>query len=289
VNDVANFLEDKDPHKPGVYILLNTKNEKVYVGSASKSIWKRFREHRSALRRGLHCNTYLQRAWDKYGEDAFVFVVAENTATEECLAAEQSWIDKLDATNRNKGYNRCPRAGNSLGVKLPPLTEEHKQRIKEYNSKNVTEEKRKKMSEGSLRRWAKPGEKENHLKQMEKRWSDPEQLEMISKMFKGLWENEEQRAAWVAQRKAMWQDPELRKRMQENIKKASNTPECLAKKSANGKRNWQNEEYRNRLLKSRRSEENRKRLSELHKRLWADPEYRERVLQRRRLKAGAKD
>ncbi len=58
----------------GVYAIVNRENGKRYVGSAI-NIPKRWREHQRGLQRGCHENSYLQGAWNKYGEGAFEFVV----------------------------------------------------------------------------------------------------------------------------------------------------------------------------------------------------------------------
>lgn len=58
--------------KDGIYEILNTVDGKRYIGSAVH-FRKRWNLHRSALRRGVHHNQFLQSAWQKYGEDAFSF------------------------------------------------------------------------------------------------------------------------------------------------------------------------------------------------------------------------
>ena len=60
----------------GVYKILNTVDNKFYIGS-SINIQKRFKGHTSALNKGIHNNQYLQRAWNKYGESSFAFIVLE--------------------------------------------------------------------------------------------------------------------------------------------------------------------------------------------------------------------
>ena len=60
----------------GVYQILCIPTAKIYVGS-SLNISERWWEHRWDLRRGTHHSRYLQRAWDKYGEEAFVFSILE--------------------------------------------------------------------------------------------------------------------------------------------------------------------------------------------------------------------
>lgn len=60
----------------GIYRIRNTLNEKVYVGSAV-DIRKRWQGHKSHLDEGVHHCRYLQRAWLKHGEIAFVFEFIE--------------------------------------------------------------------------------------------------------------------------------------------------------------------------------------------------------------------
>ncbi len=74
----------------GVYCIVNTVSWKYYIGS-SVNIERRWTEHRRGLRRGDHVNPHLQHAWDMYGPDAFVLLVAEQT--DDPLSAEQRWID----------------------------------------------------------------------------------------------------------------------------------------------------------------------------------------------------
>jgi hypothetical protein len=56
----------------GVYEIVHVESGRRYIGSA-KHLGRRFSEHRKHLRRGQHHSRYLQAAWNKYGEAAFVF------------------------------------------------------------------------------------------------------------------------------------------------------------------------------------------------------------------------
>lgn len=56
----------------GIYEIVNTVNGKRYIGSATR-LRKRFASHRCYLRKGMHHSQPLQKAWDKYGEAAFIF------------------------------------------------------------------------------------------------------------------------------------------------------------------------------------------------------------------------
>lgn len=91
----------------GVYVIEHVGSGKQYVGSAS-NIPARWRMHRHMLRNNKHHSTYMQRAWNKYGEDAFLFAVVEKTNL--LLAREQHWIDTL-----NPVYNTCRVAGSTTG------------------------------------------------------------------------------------------------------------------------------------------------------------------------------
>ena len=76
----------------GVYKIINVVNNKFYVGSAV-DLKRRKTRHFSELRTGKHNNRYLQAAWVKYGEQAFVFVVIEEVPeAADLLAAENVWL-----------------------------------------------------------------------------------------------------------------------------------------------------------------------------------------------------
>ena len=91
----------------GVYAIKHSSTGKVYVGSAV-DIHRRWKDHRTRLNCGRHGNEYLQRAWAKYGHDAFVFEVLEECSKEQRLVCEQHWIDTLDAANEDSGFNLIP-------------------------------------------------------------------------------------------------------------------------------------------------------------------------------------
>ena len=130
----------------GIYQIENTINGKRYIGSAV-NIKGRFAMHKSTLRNGTHANRYLQRAWDKYGEEAFKFVILFCCSRESLIFHEQRAIDA-----NNDLYNICPTAGNFLGC---VHTEETKKKISESKKGSVpwnlniprTDEEKKKMSE----------------------------------------------------------------------------------------------------------------------------------------------
>ena len=76
----------------GIYRIKNLKNKKCYYGS-SKNIEKRWRTHLNNLKNGKHHNVHLQRSWDKYGEDNFVFELVEECGETILLELEQKYLD----------------------------------------------------------------------------------------------------------------------------------------------------------------------------------------------------
>lgn len=91
--------------KSGIYLIQNTQNGRVYIGSA-KRFKERFSDHESGLRRGVHRNRFLQADFDKCGTNAFVFVVVEvvEGEREQRLAREQAYISQW-FDNGQRCYN----------------------------------------------------------------------------------------------------------------------------------------------------------------------------------------
>lgn len=79
----------------GVYKIKNKINGKVYIGS-SRNIYKRWKEHIRHLQHKKHHSIYLQRSWDKYGSENFIFSILERVCSNDILLdKEQFWIDNF--------------------------------------------------------------------------------------------------------------------------------------------------------------------------------------------------
>lgn len=101
----------------GIYVITNGVNGKRYVGQ-SVNIHRRWNGHRSALERGNHSNIKLQRAWARYGSEAFAFSVQEIVSDTAALdEREQRWMDTL-----RPEYNLAPNAGSNRGLRASPET-----------------------------------------------------------------------------------------------------------------------------------------------------------------------
>ena len=104
------------PRTSGIYAI--QRGQHTYIGS-SADIKKRWSNHRSELRRGVHPSPHLQNAWNLYGEDSFEFSIVEECPIDQLLAREQWHLDQC-----NEVYNCAPIAGTRRGVPHSPETRE---------------------------------------------------------------------------------------------------------------------------------------------------------------------
>lgn len=88
----------------GIYMIENSMNHKKYIGQ-SVDIYNRWKRHKMELIDGTHNNHYLQSAWNKYGEDNFIFSIIKLCAKDELDCYEIQYIEQFDTMNRDKGYN----------------------------------------------------------------------------------------------------------------------------------------------------------------------------------------
>ena len=104
-----------------IYMLLNIKTKKFYIGSAAH-YGNRMAHHITYLRRGKHKNIFLQRAWNKYGEESFEYYILEevNLSINTLLNREQYYLDFYKPYDQIIGYNLCSLASrNRFGMKMP--------------------------------------------------------------------------------------------------------------------------------------------------------------------------
>lgn len=139
----------KDIEKKGIYKIFNMVDGRYYVGSATISFAKRETQHISDLAKNKHRNIHLQRAYNKYGHENFVFVIVEilDLSDKEIILREQWHLDQ------NADYNIATIAENSAkGRKMTPeQLAAHSERLKGKSTWNkgipFSEESKKKMSE----------------------------------------------------------------------------------------------------------------------------------------------
>lgn len=76
----------------GIYKIQNLCNGKVYIGQTREKFQRRYWLHRWKLRNGTHDNFHLQKAWNKYGENNFIFEVVETIPEDFLDEREKYWI-----------------------------------------------------------------------------------------------------------------------------------------------------------------------------------------------------
>jgi group I intron endonuclease len=90
--------------KTGIYKILNTVNNKVYIGSATH-IEKRWRDHKWYLNHDLHHNSHLQSSWNKYGAKVFEFTIILECSIDKLLEKEKEYTLKYNSLDNDYGYN----------------------------------------------------------------------------------------------------------------------------------------------------------------------------------------
>jgi group I intron endonuclease len=110
-------------YKAGVYNIICVPTLKFYLGSSKDIEGRRWKDHRNKLRKNEHGCQHLQNAWNKYGEDAFVFNVIEHVieplvSAKQLTDVEQKWIDASWDTGML--FNKRPKAESCLGYKRSP-------------------------------------------------------------------------------------------------------------------------------------------------------------------------
>jgi group I intron endonuclease len=110
----------------GIYKITNTVNNKIYIGCAS-NIRTRINGHLYDLRRGMHKNSYLQKAWNKYGEEVFIFEIVEECVINNLHSREHYWVNELNCLNKNIGYNIKPTDPNGCSMHSQATIEKLKQ------------------------------------------------------------------------------------------------------------------------------------------------------------------
>ena len=96
----------------GIYKITNKINDKIYIG-LSVDIEDRWYEHRRDLNAQKHKNRHLQRAWNKYGEDNFIFEIIIECSEEELRDKEKFYINYYDSYHN--GYNMTLGGDGTIG------------------------------------------------------------------------------------------------------------------------------------------------------------------------------
>lgn len=101
------------PASAGIYLIRNVINDKIYIGSTSNLKIRR-NKHISDLKNNKHHSYHLQKAYNKYGESNFQFIIIElientndiNTLKNILIELEQKYIVLYDSCNSDMGYKK---------------------------------------------------------------------------------------------------------------------------------------------------------------------------------------
>lgn len=151
------------PKPAGIYVGTCLVNGRVYVGS-SYDAPARMRDHRRRLRAGIHSNSYLQNAFDKYGEDAFRWEVVEWCSKSQLVRRETEWIRRYRSDKRRYGYNLV----NPVQTGFPNGT----------------------MSEFQQACWQVPRIRQKRLKGIKRLHADPKWRDARAESIRDRWQND---------------------------------------------------------------------------------------------------
>jgi len=112
-----------------IYKITNTVNNKYYIGvTIQANPNERWSHHKSAIRANIGC-PFLQKAFKKYGEDAFKFEVLIICFDEDVFKFENEYILKYNSMSPN-GYNVA--VGGKIGMSF--LGKKHTEETKKIMS-----------------------------------------------------------------------------------------------------------------------------------------------------------
>ena len=140
----------------GIYRIRNKINNKRYVGSA-QNFNERWDFHKKELQKGIHYNSYLQNAWNKYGKKNFAFEIEEEVEgnREALITCEQDYLDEgfelgilYNIARRAGGGNLGPEVNQKIGEACSDPSEETRMKMsKAKMGHETTEETRAKISQ----------------------------------------------------------------------------------------------------------------------------------------------
>lgn len=140
-----------DMNISGIYCIENMITNKKYIGQ-SVNIEDRWRRHKGELNNDSHCNDYLQKAWNKYGENNFNFYTLEHCSIDQLDEREIYYINYYNTIDRDYGYNL-----KSGGQSCPVYSDEIRKKMSESTKKTyLNPERRKIQSINALKQWSNP-------------------------------------------------------------------------------------------------------------------------------------
>ena len=179
----------------GIYAIVHKQSGTVYLGS-TQNFGERWKWHLRDLHSNRHYNTYLQRAWNKYGMEAFEFVILQICPIDLLLKEEDKWL----AQTEHK-YNLCPTAtGRTAGIKWHHTPETKALLRMQQTGRTRSQEQCARLGASTKRYWADPTHKARRIR-------------AISAALKGRPVSLERRERIRQAVKRAWTRPGFRERM----------------------------------------------------------------------------
>ena len=127
-----------------IYKIVNTVNDKVYIGLTTKTVEERFRDHLNACTERAKKKIHLYAAMQLYGKDKFSAIQIDTAETiEELSNKERYWIQYYDAIKN--GYNMAPGGehivfgDDAIEVKEKHLRKMRSQEVRDKISKTLSD------------------------------------------------------------------------------------------------------------------------------------------------------
>lgn len=114
-----------------IYAIVNTFNNKHYIGQTKNKLSKRKYEHFFALRNNKHWNVKIQGAWNKYGEENFEFKCLYQFESELPIKEFRLQLDEFEVSFIKECNSLCGGYNLTTGGKSCVVSDETRRKMSE--------------------------------------------------------------------------------------------------------------------------------------------------------------